>query len=61
MDVCREEEKTENPYFYKLSVCQAGEKVGKPCDPRGERPFEPFLIAPSEVGHPSLELKCLAG
>lgn len=33
----------------------------KASDPRGEGPFEPFLIVLSEKGHPSSELKCLVG
>lgn len=43
-----------------LSV-RLDEKVRKASDPCGERPFEPFLIVPSEMGHPSSELKCLVG
>ena len=43
------------------AVSQAGEKVRKTCDSCGERAFKSFLIVPSEMGHPSSELKCLVG
>lgn len=60
MDVWWEGQKPVKALFL-WAVSQSGEKERKASDPRGERPFEPFLIVPSEMGHSSSELKCLVG
>lgn len=64
MDVCQRGQKPpdkKKTALFLQAVSQAGETVRKASDPCGERPFEPFLIVPSEMGHPSSELKCLVG